>query len=115
MGTSRRHDHRQRRARVRPAGHAGAQDVPEQQALDIVLRDVSGYLVAPRETAVDRRLGVRPHLHPADQLTRRRPPPPHSAAAAGGAAAIQDDLDDDDAPLPTGARGRERPGREAAA
>ena len=28
------------------------QDVSEQQALDIVLRGVSGYLVAPRETAV---------------------------------------------------------------
>ena len=35
-----------------PAVTLELQDVSEQQALDIVLRGVSGYLVAPRETAV---------------------------------------------------------------
>ena len=52
MGAARPHDHRQRRARRRPPVTLELQDVPEQQALDIVLRSVSGYLVAARETAV---------------------------------------------------------------
>ena len=44
------------------------QNVSEQQALDIVLRGVSGYLVAARETAISGASVVRSHLHSPNQL-----------------------------------------------
>jgi hypothetical protein len=79
------------------------QDVSEQQALDVVLRGVSGYLVAPRETAV---VGAsafdRIYILPtSSRPTNASALPPQQQAAQPQ---IQDDLDDDNAP-PPGVRG----------
>jgi hypothetical protein len=84
------------------------QDVSEQQALDIVLRGVSGYLVASRETAVDGasrfdRVYILPtSSRPTNAAVLPAPPQP---------VPVQDDLDDDFVPegprganLPPGAR-----------
>jgi hypothetical protein len=77
------------------------QDVPEDQALDILLRSVSGYLVAARETAITGASSFdRIYILP----TSARPT---TAAAAPQqpqqAFQLQDDSDDDPLP-PTGAR-----------
>lgn len=79
------------------------QDVSEQQALDVVLRGVSGYLVAPRETAV---VGAsafdRIYILPtSSRPTNASALPPQQQAVQPP---IQDNLDDDNAPAP-GVRG----------
>ena len=51
-------------------------DVPEQQALDMLLRSVSGYLAAPRAIAAVEPLALRSHHRHADE------PPPRAAAGA---------------------------------
>ncbi len=78
------------------------QDVSEQQALDVVLRGVSGYLVAPRETAV---VGAsafdRIYILPTSSR------PTNASALPPQQQAVQpqiQDLDDDNAP-PPGVRG----------
>jgi hypothetical protein len=84
-----------------PAVTIELQDVPEDQALDILLRSVSGYLVAARETAITGASSFdRIYILP----TSARPT---TAAAAPQqpqqAFQLQDDSDDDPLP-PTGAR-----------
>ncbi len=93
-----------------PAVTLELQDVSEQQAIDVVLRGVSGYLVAPRETAVTGASAFESIyiLPTSSRPTNAAPIPPQQQAQQ-----IQN-LDEDDDPLPAGARGRE-PGREAAA
>ena len=82
------------------------QNVSEQEALDIVLRNVSGYLVAARETAINGASAFdRIYILP----TSSRP----STAAATSASLpqavqVQDDVDDD-APPPNGPRGPNTP------
>ena len=82
------------------------QNVTEQEALDIVLRNVSGYLVAARETAISGASAFdRIYILP----TSSRP----STAAATSASLpqavqVQDDVDDD-APPPNGPRGPNTP------
>jgi hypothetical protein len=77
------------------------QDVPESQALDVVLRGVSGYLVAARETAVagassfDRVYILPTSARPANASAA--PIQPQQAFQ------VQDDFDDD--PTPAGVRG----------
>jgi hypothetical protein len=85
-----------------PAVTLELQDVSEQQALDVVLRGVSGYLVAPRETAI---VGAstfdRIYILPtSSRPTNASALPPQQQAAQPQ---IQD-LDDDNAP-PPGIRG----------
>ena len=76
-------------------------DVPEQQALDILLRTASGYLMAARETPTPGASRFdRIYIVPTSRVTTSAtvlPPPPPTAAAA---AQIIDD-DDDNAPPPT--------------
>jgi hypothetical protein len=68
------------------------QDVAEQQALDIVLRGVSGYLVASRESAVDGASSFdRVYILP----TSSRPTNAAALPTAPQAVPVQDDLDDD--------------------
>jgi hypothetical protein len=76
------------------------QDVPEAQALDIVLRSASGYLVAARETAVAGASSFdRIYILPtSSRPTTAAPVAPQQALQ------VQDDLDDD-APSPNGPRG----------
>jgi hypothetical protein len=81
------------------------QDVPEQQALDTVLRSVSGYLVAARETAVSGastfdRIYILPT---SSRPTGAAPAPPQQQALQ-----VQDDFDDDE-PLPALPRGANTP------
>jgi hypothetical protein len=104
-----------------PAVTIALQDVPEQQALDVVLRGVSGYLVAPRETAVaGASVFDRIYILPTSSRPTNASALPLQQQQALQQA--QDDLDDDD-PLPAGARGvnpgarlpREVVGRPAAA
>jgi hypothetical protein len=83
-----------------PAVTLELMDVPEQQALDIVLRSVSGYLVAARDTAIAGastfdRIYILPT---SSRPTTAAPAQPQQALQ------VQDNLDDDE-PLPTGARG----------
>lgn len=83
-----------------PAVTLELMDVPEQQALDIVLRSVSGYLVAARDTAIAGastfdRIYILPT---SSRPTTAAPVQPQQALQ------VQDDLDDDE-PLPTGPRG----------
>ena len=74
-------------------------DVPEEQALDIVLRGVSGYLVAARESTVagassfDRIYILPTSARPTN--ANAAPLPPQQA--------LQVQNDDDDEPLPAGA------------
>ena len=80
--------------------------MPEQEALDIVLRNVSGYLVAARETAISGasafdRIYILPTSH-------GPPPPPPHRLRRQQAVQVQDDSDDD-APLPNGPRGPNTP------
>jgi len=75
-------------------------DVPEQSALDVLLRGVSGYLVAPRETSVAGastfdRIYILPT---SSRPTNVAPLPPQQAQQQ-----IREDFDDDE-PLP-GPRG----------
>jgi hypothetical protein len=81
------------------------QDVPEEQALDIVLRGASGYLVAARESAVAGTSAFdRIYILPtSSRPTSAAPLPPQQALQQ-----VQDDLDDDE-PLPVGARGPNTP------
>jgi hypothetical protein len=71
------------------------QDVSEQQALEIVLRGVSGYLVAARDTAVAGASSYdRIYIIP----TSSRPTGSAPAAPPQQALQVQDNLDDDDPP-----------------
>jgi hypothetical protein len=83
-----------------PAVSIELQDVSEQQALDIVLRGVSGYLVGARESAVAGASSFdRIYILPtSSRPTNASPLPPQQALQ------VQDDLDDDEPP-PAGARG----------
>jgi hypothetical protein len=77
------------------------QDVPEDQALDIVLRGVSGYLVAARETAVTGASSFdRIYILPTSARPTNAGPAPIQTPRAFQA---QDDFDDD--PPPVGPRG----------
>jgi hypothetical protein len=78
------------------------QDVPEDQALDIVLRGVSGYLVAARETAITGASSFdRIYILP----TSARPTNANAAPIQPQRAfQVQDDFEDDQ-PLPPGVRG----------
>jgi hypothetical protein len=89
-----------------PAVTLELQDVPEQQALDIVLRSVSGYLVAARESAVAGASSFdRIYILPtSSRPTNAAPIAPQQALQ------VQDDIDDDE-PLPAaGPRGPNTPG-----
>jgi len=82
------------------------QNVSEQEALDIVLRNVSGYLVAARETSISGASAYdRIYILPTSSR-------PTTAAATSAslpqAVQVQDDSDDD-APLPNGPRGPNTP------
>jgi hypothetical protein len=82
------------------------ENVSEQQALDTVLRSVSGYLVAARETAIEGassfdRIYILPtSSRPSNAATAVAPQQP--------VLQVQDDLDDDE-PLPNGPRGLQGP------
>jgi hypothetical protein len=82
------------------------ENVSEQQALDTVLRSVSGYLVAARETAIEGassfdRIYILPtSSRPSNTATAVSPQQP--------VLQVQDDLDDDE-PLPNGPRGLQGP------
>jgi hypothetical protein len=82
------------------------QNVSEQEALDIVLRNVSGYLVAARETAISGASSFdRIYILPTSSR------PTTAAAVSTGpqpAVQVQDDSDDD-APPPNGPRGPNLP------
>jgi hypothetical protein len=83
-----------------PAVTLELMDVPEQQALDIVLRSVSGYLVAARDTAIAGASTFdRIYILPTSSR-------PTTAAPAQPQQALQVQDDPDDEPLPpTGPRG----------
>jgi hypothetical protein len=87
-----------------PAVTLELQDVSEQQALDVVLRGVSGYLVAPRETAIAGASAFdRIYILPtSSRPTNASPLPPQQQQAVQPQ--IQDDFGDDNPP-PAGARG----------
>src|SRR5262245_48025822 len=71
------------------------QDVTEQQALEIVLRGVSGYLVAARDTAVAGASAYdRIYIIP----TSSRPTTSAAPAQAQQAVQVQDNFDDDEPP-----------------
>ncbi len=77
------------------------QDVSEQQALDTVLRSVSGYLVAARETAISGASSFdRIYILPTSTRPTNAAPLPQQQALQ----VQQDDLDNDEAP-PPGPRG----------
>lgn len=82
------------------------QDVTEQSALDVLLRNVSGYLVAARESSIaGASVFDRIYILPTSaRPTNAAPLPPQQAIQQ-----VQDDLDDDE-PLPAGARGGINPG-----
>jgi hypothetical protein len=84
-----------------PAVTLELQNVSEQEALDIVLRNVSGYLVAARDTAISGASSYdRIYILP----TSSRPTTAAAAAPQPQALQVQDDPGDDDPP-PTGPRG----------
>lgn len=75
-------------------------DVPEEQALDILLRGASGYLMAARETpsagaSIIDRILILPTSRVANPQQQVLPPPQPQAQAA-----IQDDVDDGPVPAP---------------
>jgi hypothetical protein len=73
------------------------QDVSEQQALDTVLRNVSGYLVAARETSIDGASSFdRIYILPTSSRPTSAPLVPQQQQAVQ----VQDDLDDDEPPPP---------------
>lgn len=79
-------------------------DVPEQQALDILLRAVSGYLAAPRAVPVanasvfDRIVVMPTSVAAAAPLGAQ--PPPSAQSGAQSPRPLFDDDQDDDRPLP---------------
>jgi hypothetical protein len=78
------------------------QDVPEQQALDTVLRSASGYLVAARETTIEGASAFdRIYILPTSSRPTNAAPIPQQQTQAFQ---VQDDLDDEEPP-PTGPRG----------
>ena len=90
-----------------PAVTIELQDVPEQSALDVLLRGVSGYLIAPRETSVAGASSFdRIYILPtSSRPTNAAALPPQQAQQQ-----IREDIDDDDAAVgprsvsPPGAR-----------
>jgi hypothetical protein len=88
-----------------PAVTIELQDIAEQSALDVILRGVGGYLVAPREASVDgASVFDRIYILPtSSRPTSAAPLPPQQAVQQ-----VQNDFDDDD-PLP-GPRGVNNPG-----
>jgi hypothetical protein len=81
------------------------ENVSEQQALDTVLRSVSGYLVAARETAIEGASSFdRIYILP----TSSRPSNAATPIPQQQTLQVQDDLDDDE-PLPNGPRGLQGP------
>jgi hypothetical protein len=91
-----------------PAVTIELQDVPEQTALDVLLRGVSGYLVAQRETAVSGASAFdRIYILPTSaRPTNAAPLPPQQQALQQ----VQDDFDDE---LPPGPRGIPNPANPA--
>jgi hypothetical protein len=87
-----------------PAVTIELQDIAEQSALDVILRGVSGYLVAPRENAVaGASVFDRIYILPtSSRPTSGAPLPPQQALQQQQQ--ILDDFDDDE-PLPAGVRG----------
>ena len=88
VGAPRRHHDRQRRRVAGAPVTLELTDVPERQALDIVLRSVAGYMLAPRRAgspgaSTFDRIMILPDERRA--VRRRRPPRP--AAFRGAAAA----------------------------
>jgi hypothetical protein len=83
-----------------PAVTLELQDVTEQEALDIVLRNVSGYLVAARDTAIS---GASTYDRIYILPTSSRPTTA-TAVSPQPAVQVQNELDDDE-PLPAGPRG----------
>ena len=89
------------------------QDVPEQSALDVLLRGVSGYLVAERESSVSgASVFDRIYILPTStRPTNAAPLPPQQQALQR----VQDDLDDDEPPPgPPGPRGIVNPANPGA-
>lgn len=82
-----------------PAVTIELQDVPEQSALDVILRGVSGYLVAQRESAVSgASVYDRIYILPtSSRPTNAAPLPPQQQALQQ---VQQDDFDDDPPPGP---------------
>ena len=89
-----------------PAVTIELQDIAEQSALDVILRNVSGYLVAPRENSIaGASVFDRIYILPTSaRPTNAAPLPPQQAIQQ-----VQDDFDDDE-PLPAGARPGVNPG-----
>ena len=82
-------------------------DVPEREALDIVLRGASGYMVAERDTPVSGASAIdRILILPTSRVTTSSSPLPSPAAQAAQAVqpAIIDDEDDAPPPFPVGQR-----------
>lgn len=81
------------------------QDVPEEQALEIILRSVSGYLAAPRADTIENasrfdRIFVMPTSTPPPTVPAPQPafPQPQLSPAAQPQLPAGDDDDDDPAP-----------------
>jgi len=82
-------------------------DVPEREALDIVLRGASGYMVAERDTPASDASSIdRILILPTSRVTTSSSPLPSPAAQAAQAvqSAIVDDDDDAPPPFPVGQR-----------
>ena len=82
-------------------------DVPEREALDIVLRGASGYMVAERDAPVSGASSIdRILILPTSRVTTSSSPLPSPAAQAAQAvqSAIIDDDDDAPPPFPVGQR-----------
>jgi len=82
-------------------------DVPEREALDIVLRGASGYMVAERDAPVSGASAIdRILILPTSRVTTSSSPLPSPAAQAAQAVqpAIVDDDDDAPPPFPVGQR-----------
>lgn len=82
-------------------------DVPEREALDIVLRGASGYMVAERDAPVSGASAIdRILILPTSRVTTSSSPLPSPAAQAAQAvqSAIVDDDDDAPPPFPVGQR-----------
>src|SRR5262245_33647825 len=80
-------------------------DVPERDALEIILRGASGYMLAERETQVAGASAFdRIYVLPTSRVTTGTSPLPSPAAQAAQAvqSAIIDDDDDGPPPFPTG-------------
>jgi hypothetical protein len=82
-------------------------DVPEREALDIILRGASGYMVAERDTPVNGASAIdRILILPTSRVTTASSPLPSPAAQAAQAvqSAIVEDDDDGPPPFVTGQR-----------